>query len=86
MPTMLNVPLSVHLVVPLHYIKQVRVQRVAAAQLRLLVVLAFQLITNRIEQLDVALLRILLERRNESIRHGTSRLTADVGVGSVGHS
>lgn len=49
----------------------------AAAKLWLLRVFAFQLITNAVEQLNIALLRVLLERGDEGPAHGTSSLTAD---------
>ena len=54
-----------------------------AAQLRLLVVFAFQLVANAVEQLYVALLRVLLERRHEGVRHGTCGIACDVGVRPV---
>ncbi len=56
----------------------------ATAQLRLLRVLALQLITDVVEQLHVALLWILLERRDEGPGHSTGGLPSDVRVLSVG--
>jgi hypothetical protein len=56
---------------------------VTAAQLRLLVVLALELVANAVEKLHVALLRVLLQGRNEGVRHCTSGCSGDVGVGSV---
>lgn len=58
----------------------------AAAQLRLLRVPALQLITNAVEQLHVALLRVLLECRNEGPGHSTRGLSCDVRVLSVEES
>lgn len=55
-------------------------KRMTAAQLRLLLVLALQLFADAVEQLDVALLRVLLERGNESPRHGAGGLTSNVRV------
>lgn len=51
-----------------------------AAQLRLLLILALELIANTIQQLHIALLRVLLERRDESPRHGTRRLASDIRI------
>lgn len=51
-----------------------------AAELRLLRILGLELITNTIEQLDVALLGVLLEGRNERPRHGSCSLARDVCV------
>lgn len=64
--------------------KRLLTQRVAAAQLRLLRVLALQLITDAVEQLHVALLRILLEGSDEGPRHGACCCTCDLCVLSVG--
>lgn len=52
-------------------------QWMAAAELRLLSVLAIQLITDTIEQLHVALVRIFLERIDKRPRHRSCRLTAN---------
>jgi len=54
-----------------------------AAQLRLLLVFAFQLLSDAVEQLYVALVWILLQAGNESPRHGSRSLTSDIRVGSV---
>ena len=56
---------------------------VAAAQLRLLRVLAVQLVTNAVQQLHVALLRLLLERVDEGVRQSASCLAGNLSVGSV---
>lgn len=58
-------------------------QRMTATQLRLLTVLALQLITNAVQQLHIALIRILLKRVDESPRHGASRLAGDVCIGPM---
>lgn len=65
------------------YKQQIGVQRVTAAQLRLLVVLALELVADAVEQLHVALLRVLAQRRHEGVRHGAGRFARDVGVGPV---
>ena len=52
----------------------------ATAQLRLLRVFTLQLLANTIQQLHVALLRVLLECRDESPGHGARCLTCDMGV------
>lgn len=51
-----------------------------AAQLRLLRVLGFQLVANGIQELDIALLGILLQGRDESPGHGARSLPCDLGV------
>lgn len=48
-----------------------------AAELWLLGVFCGKFVANAVEQLDVALLRILLHRRDESPRHSTSSLSGD---------
>lgn len=55
----------------------------AAAQLRLLIVLARQLFANVVEQLYIALLWVLLERTDEGPGHGACGLTGDLGIGPV---
>ena len=55
----------------------------AAAQLRLLGVLALELLTDAVEQLDVALLRVLLEGGDEGPGHGARGLAGDLGVLTV---
>ena len=52
-------------------------------ELRTLGVLGGQLGSNTIQQLDVTLMRILLESGDESPRHGSRRLTSDRCVGPV---
>ena len=52
----------------------------AAAQLRLLSILRSELLANAVEQLHVALLRILLERGDERPGHSAGSLAGDVGV------
>lgn len=56
----------------------------AAAQLRLLRVLGGEFVPNAVQQLHVALLRILLQRSDEGPRHGARGLAGDVGILSVG--
>lgn len=52
-------------------------------KLRFLVVLSLQLLTDTIEQLHIALLRVLFERRDEGVGHGARRLAGDGGIGSI---
>lgn len=52
----------------------------AAAQLRLLRVLRLELVTDAVQKLDVALLRVLLQSRNESPRHSSGSLPGNVRV------
>ena len=52
-----------------------------ARQLRLLRVLLLQDITDAVKKLDIALLRVGLDGRDESVRHGAGGL---VGNGSIG--
>ena len=77
-------PLCSYNLSSLHDIQQIRVQRMAAAQLRLLRVLALELVADGIEQLHVALLRVLLERSDEGERHGARGLARDLCVLPVG--
>lgn len=58
-------------------------QWMTAAQLRLLVIFALQLITDAVEQLYIALVRILAERRDESPRHGSRSFSTNTCVGPV---
>ncbi len=58
-------------------------QWVTAAQLRLLGVLGGKLVTNTVQKLNVALLRILLHGSDESPRHSTSSLSGDCSIGPV---
>lgn len=51
-----------------------------AAKLRLLRVLCLQLITDRVKQLDIALLWVLLECGNESPGHRACGLAGDLCV------
>ena len=51
-----------------------------AAKLWLLLVLTLQFFTDAIEKLDVGLLWILLECRNEGPGHGASSLSSNAGV------
>lgn len=53
-----------------------------ARKLRLLRVLGLQDITNTVEKLNVALLRILLDSRDEGPRHGSGSLSVDCCVGA----
>ena len=61
-------------------------QRVATGKLRPLCVFGGELVTNAVQQLNVALLRILLQRGNEGPRHGTSCLRSNRGIGPVDKS
>jgi hypothetical protein len=56
-------------------------QRVAAAQLRLLLVLALELLADAVEQLNVALVGVLAQRCDESPGHGARRFATDRCVG-----
>lgn len=53
-----------------------------AAQLRLLLVLALQLITDAVQQLDVALIGVLAQRCDESPRHGPCSFAANRCIGT----
>ena len=55
----------------------------AAAQLRFLAVLCGQFVTDAVEQLHVALLRVLLHDGDERPRHGASGLARDVCILSI---
>ena len=55
-----------------------------AAELRLLRVPALQLVADGVEKLDIALLRVFLERGDEGPGHGACGLAGDVGVLSDG--
>lgn len=59
-------------------------ERVATRELGLLGVARLQLVADAVEQLHVALLRVLLEGRDEGPRHGARGLGCDGRVGSVG--
>lgn len=52
----------------------------AATQLRLLAIFGRKLITNTIEQLNIALLRVLAKSSNESPRHSTSSLASNLSI------
>jgi hypothetical protein len=58
-------------------------QRMTAAQLWLLAVLALELVANAVQQLDIALIRVLLQARQESIGHGTRSLVGNRSIGPV---
>lgn len=58
-------------------------KRMAAAQLRLLLVFPFELFADAVEQLHVALLRVLFQRRDERVRHGARSLATNLSVGTV---
>ena len=51
-----------------------------ATQLRLLRVLGRQFISDAVQQLYIALMRVLLERRHKSPAHGARRLARNIGV------
>lgn len=69
------------LVVTLHYKQNIRVQRVTTTELWLLRVLCSQHVADAIEQLDVALARVLLEGRDKGPAHGARGLLGNHGVG-----
>ena len=52
----------------------------AAAQLRPLGILCGELVSDAVEELDVALLRILLHGGDECPRHGARRLSSDICI------
>jgi hypothetical protein len=52
----------------------------AAAQLRLLRIPTFQFVADAVEQFHIALLRVLLESRDEGPRHGACGLSCNVRV------
>lgn len=54
-----------------------------AAQLRLLAILAFELVTDAIQQLHVALVWVLFECRDEGPGHSPGSFTANRSVGPV---
>jgi hypothetical protein len=60
---------------------RVLTQGVTAAQLWLLLILALQLISDAVEQLHVALVRVLLQTRNEGPGHGACGFAADGSIG-----
>ena len=53
------------------------------AQLRLLRVFALELRADAVQQLDVALLWVLLQRGDEGPGHGACSLTGDLGILAV---
>lgn len=55
----------------------------ATRELGLLGVAGLQLVADAVEQLDVALLRVLLEGRDEGPGHGAGGLRGDGCVGTV---
>lgn len=63
-------------------INRVHTQRMTTAQLRLLGVLALQDIPDTIQHLQVSLVRVLLDSRDKSPRHGTRRLSSNGCVGT----
>lgn len=65
----------------LTYMQGKLTKRVATGELRLLCVFCSQFVSDAVEQLNVALLRVLLESRNERPRHGASGLRSDSSVG-----
>lgn len=54
-----------------------------AAQLRLLAILALQFVPDTVEQLHIALVRVLLQTRHESPGHGARGLARDGGIGAI---
>lgn len=65
--------------------RDIHTQWVAARQLGLLSVLGCKDISNAVQELHVALFRVLLQSRNEGPRHGTSGLVGNCGIGAVKH-
>ena len=61
-----------------------RTQRVAARQLRPLRVLGCQLVADAVEELHVALLRVLLERRDKGPGHSARSLLVDSCISAKG--
>lgn len=55
-------------------------QRMAAAQLRLLRILALELVPDAVQQLHIALLWVLLQRRDKGPGHGTGSLTTNARI------
>lgn len=55
----------------------------AAAQLRFLCILALELFADTVQQLDVALLRILLQGSDKRPGHSPSSLASDICVLTV---
>jgi len=56
---------------------------VTTGELRLLRIFGSELVTDAVEELHVALLRLFLECRDEGPRHGSGSLRRDGGVGPV---
>jgi hypothetical protein len=54
-----------------------------AAQLRLLLILALELLANAVEQLDVALIWVLAQSRDKGPGHGARGFAANRRVGTV---
>jgi hypothetical protein len=52
-----------------------------AAQLGFLIILALELITNTVKQLNIALIWVLAKRGDESVGHGARSLATDIGIG-----
>jgi hypothetical protein len=60
-----------------------RTQRMTAAQLRLLLVFALELFADAVEELDVALIRVLAQTCDEGPGHGAGSFAANRRVGTV---
>lgn len=60
-----------------------RTERMGARKLRLLRILGLQDVTNAVEELDVTLVGVLLNGRDERPRHGTGGLCVDGSVGTT---
>lgn len=63
-----------------------RTEGMATGQLGLLSIAGRQLVTDTVEELDIALLGVLLEGSDEGPRHGASGLEADARVGTTSTS
>lgn len=66
----------------LTYMQGELTERVATRKLRLLCIFCSQFVSDAVEQLNVALLRVLLKSRNERPGHCASGLRSDSSVGT----
>ena len=63
-----------------HHIEQIRIEWMATAKLRLLRIIAFQLLSNAVEKLYVRLLGVSLKGGNKCPGHGARGLASNVGI------
>jgi len=68
---------------PHNYDNKKHTERVTARQLRLLRVVRLEQVTNAVQQLQVTLLGVGIERCNERPRHGTRGLRGNRGIGTA---